>query len=53
MKPLWRTVLKVVVMATTLCSGIKPAVNSGSVGDKGHEGERDLRQYRKDLDRAA
>ena len=53
MRPLWRTVLRVVVMATTMCSGIKPAVNNSSVGDKGYEGERDLRQYLKDLDRAA
>ena len=53
MRPLWRAVLKVVVMATTMCSGIKLVVYDASVGDEGHEGERDLRQYLKDLDRAA
>jgi hypothetical protein len=53
MRRLWRAVLKVVVMATTMCSGIKVAVYGGSVGDEGHERERDLTRYLQDLDRAA
>ena len=52
-RPLWRAVLKVVVMATTMCSGIKIPVYGAPVGDQGHEGERELIQYLQDLDRAA
>ena len=44
MRPLWRAVLTVVVMATTMCSGVKLAVYDAPVRDEGHEGERDLRQ---------
>jgi len=53
MRPLWRAVLKVVVMATTMCSGIKLAAHDAPVGDEGHEGERDRKQDPQDLDRAA
>ena len=53
MRPLWRAVQKVVVMATTMCGGIKLAVYDASVGDEAHEGERDLRPYLQDLGRAA
>jgi hypothetical protein len=31
-------------MATTICSGVTLAVYDASVGDEGHEGERDIRQ---------
>jgi hypothetical protein len=53
MRPLWGAVLKVVVMATTMCSGIKLAVYHESSEDEGHEGERDRRPYLQDLNRAA
>ena len=52
-RPLWLAVLKVVVMATTMCSGIKIPVYGAPVGDQGHEGDRELIQYLQDLDRAA
>ena len=53
MRPLWRAALTVVVMATTMCSGIKIPVYDAPVGDEGHEGERDMRQNQQNLDRAA
>ena len=53
MRPLWRAVLTIIVMATTMCSGIKIPVYDAPVGDEGHEGEGDRRQYLQDLDRAA
>jgi hypothetical protein len=53
MRPWWRAVLNVVVMAMTMCSGIKLAAYDASAGNEGHEGERDRRQDPQDLDRAA
>ena len=47
-------VLKAVVMAATMCSGIVVAKYDGPmVGDKGHGGGRGTRQSQRDLDRAA
>ena len=48
-----RAVLKVVIIAATMCSGIIVAKSDGPVGDEGHEGGRDIRQTQQDLDRAA
>ena len=53
MRPLWRTVLRVVVVATTMCSGIKPAMYHESSEDEGHEGVQGHKPYPQDLDRAA
>ena len=52
-RPLLETVLKVVVMAATMCSGIIVAKYDVPIGDKGHEGGRGSRQDQRDLDRAA
>ena len=52
-RPLLETVLKVVVMAATMCSGLVVANYEGSVGDTGHEGGRGIRQDQRGLDRAA
>ena len=51
---LWlETVLKVVVMGATLCSGIIVARYDVPIGDEGHEGGRGTRQSQQELDRAA
>jgi hypothetical protein len=47
------TVLKVVVMAATMCSGIIVPKYDVPVGDEGHEGGRGIRQDQRGLDRAA
>ena len=53
MRPWSETVLKLVVMAATMCSGIVVAKYDVRVGDEGHKGERGVRQDRRGLDRAA
>ena len=53
-RPLLETVLKVVVMAATMCSGIVVAKYDVRIGeDKSHEGGRGSKQDQRDLDRAA
>jgi hypothetical protein len=52
-KPLLETVLKVVVMAATMCSGIVVAKCDVRIGDEDQKGERGSRQDQRDLDRAA
>jgi len=47
------TVLKVVVTAATMCSGISVAKYDGPVWEEGHKGGRDIRQDQQGLDRAA
>jgi len=53
MRPWLQTVLKVVVMGVTMCSGIVVAKNDVPMGDEGQEGDRDIKQTRQKLDRAA
>ena len=53
MKPWLETVLKVVVMGATMCSGIIVAKNDPPLGNDGPEGGRGTRQSQKELDRAA
>ena len=54
MRPLLETVLKVVVMAATMCSGLVVARYNMRIGeDKGHEGGLGSKQDQRDLDRAA
>jgi len=53
MRPWLRAVLKVAIMAATMCSGIIVAKYDVTVGDEGHEGGRDIRQNQQDLGRAA
>lgn len=52
-RPWLRIVLKVVIMAATMCSGIRAVKYGVRVGEQGHEGTRDIRQDRQGLDRAA
>lgn len=52
-RPWLEAVLKVVVMAATMCSGIVVAKYDVPVGDEGHEGGWGTRQTQQDLDRAA
>ena len=47
------TVLKAVVMGTTMCSGIIVVKYDVPIGDKGHERGRGIRQDQRGLDRAA
>jgi len=47
------TVLKVVVMGVTMCSGIIVAKYDVPIGDEGHEGGRGTRQSQQALDHAA
>lgn len=47
------TVLKVVVMGATMCSGIIVAKYDMPKEDDGHEGGRVTRQSQQELDRAA
>jgi len=53
MKRWVHTVLKVVVMAVTMCSGIRVPNGDGPAGDQGHEGGRAIRHTQRDIDRAA
>ena len=53
MRPWLETVLKVVVMGATMCSGIIVPKSDMSLGDEGLEGKRDTKQTQQDLDRAA
>ena len=54
MRPLLETVLKVVVMSATMCSGIVVAKFDVRIGDEGHKkGERGVKQDQRGLDRAA
>ena len=52
-RPWLETVLKVVVMAATMCSGIVVAKYDRPVRDEGHDGGRGMRQDQRGLDRAA
>jgi len=47
------TVLKVVVVGATMCSGIIVAKYDVPLRDEGHDGGRGTRQSQKELDRAA
>ena len=51
-RPWLRTVLKIVIMAATMCSGVVVARADLVGGDEG-QGQRDKRQDRQDLNRAA
>ena len=51
-RPWSRIVFKVVIMAATMCSGVVVARADLLGGDEG-QGQRDKRQDRQDLDRAA
>jgi hypothetical protein len=51
--PWLRIVLKVVIMAATMCSGIIVVKCGVRVGEQGHGGKRDIRQDRQGLGRAA
>lgn len=53
MRPWLETVLKVVVMGATMCSGIIVAKYDVPIGDEGHEGGRGTRPSQQELDRAA
>lgn len=53
MKRWVHTVLKVVVMAVTMCNGIRVPNGDGPAGDQGHEGGRAIRHTQRDIDRAA
>lgn len=53
MMPWLRIVLKVVIMAATMCTGIIIVKHGVRVEDQGHGGRRDIRQDRQGLDRAA
>ena len=53
MRPWLETVLKGVVMAATMCSGIVVAKYDVRIGDEGHKGGRGVRQDQQGLDRAA
>ena len=53
MRPWLETVLKVVVMGATMCSGFIVAKYDVPIGDEGHEAGRGTRQSRQKLDRAA
>ncbi len=53
MRPWLETVLKVVVMGATMCSGIIVAKYDVRIGDEGHERGRGTRQSHQELDRAA
>jgi len=52
-RPLLETVLKVVVRAATMCSGIVMPKYDVRIEDEGHKGERGVRQDQRGLDRAA
>ena len=51
MRPWLRAVLKVVVIAATMCNGLIVAKNYGSVREAEHEGG--IRQDKRGLERAA
>ena len=53
MRPWLEIVLKVVVMATTMYSGIAVAQYNVPIGDEEHEGGRGIRQDQRGLGRAA
>jgi hypothetical protein len=53
MRPWLEALLKVVVMAATMCSGIIVAKSDGPARDESHEGGRGMRQEQRGLDRAA
>ena len=46
-------VLKGVVMAATVCSGLVVAQYDGPIGNGGHKERQDIRQDHRGLDRAA
>ena len=52
-RPWLQAILKIVVMASTMCSGIIVAKYDVPIGDKGHEGGKGTKQSQQDLDRAA
>ena len=52
-RPWLKAILKVVVLVSTMCSGIIVAKNDVPIGDEGHEGGRGTQQPQQDLDRAA
>ena len=52
-RPWLRAILKVVVMAATMCSGIIVAKYDVPIGDEGRQGGQGTQQPQQDLDRAA
>jgi len=48
MKPWLRTVLKVVIKAATMCTGIVVPKYDMPVGDKGHQAGWDIQDIRED-----
>lgn len=53
MRPWLEALLKAVVMAATMCSGIIVPKYDRPAGDESHEGGRGIRQDQRGLDRAA
>jgi hypothetical protein len=53
MRPWVKTVLKVLVVGATMCSGTIVAKYDVPTEDDGHEGGRGTRQSQQELDRAA
>ena len=51
-RPWSRTVLKVVIMAATMCGGVVVAENNLLEGDEG-QGQRDMRRDQKPLEQTA
>jgi hypothetical protein len=52
-RPWLQAILKVVVMASTMCSGLIVTKYDVPIGDERHEGGRGTKQPQQDLDRAA
>lgn len=53
MRPWLEALLKTVVMAVTMCSGIIVPKYDRPAGDESHKGGRGIRQDQRGLDRAA
>lgn len=53
MRPWLEALLKAVVMAATMCSGIIVPKYDRPAGGESHEGRRGIRQDQRGLDRAA
>ena len=52
-RPWLQAILKVVVMASTVCSGLIVTKHDVPIEDEGHEGGRGTNQPQQGLDRAA
>ena len=53
MRPWLQAVLKIVVMVSTMCSGIRVAKYDVPLGEEEHKGDRGTKQTQQDLGRAA